>query len=182
MTEADLAAAFSAGDPAAVRAAYEQHSRLVYTIAIRSLGNAADAEDVTQHVFTEAWRTRDRFDATRGPLAAWLVGIARHAVARTLEGRTKARRAEQGVAVEVAGSERRVPDVAQAVADGVVVADAVADLGEPQSTMVSLAFYSDLTHAQIAERTGYPLGTVKSHIRRSLNRLRERLEVSDAAL
>jgi len=178
--EEELAHAFRSGETAAVRQVYDRWSPLVYTLALRSLRNEADAEDLTQHVFVEAWRTRSRFDPTRGALPAWIVGITRHAIADALTRRTRHRDGVAAVAAHAA--ETPVPDASDAVVRSVVVADAIATLGEPQGTIVSLAFYEDLTHHQIAERTGIPLGTVKSHIRRSLLRLRETWEVSDAAL
>ena len=173
--------AFRDGRPDAMRAVYTRWSPLVYTIALRSLGSVADAEDVTQQVFVSAWRGRERFDPERAPLASWLVGITRHVVADVHERRTRERRAQDAVTV-TAGEETVIGEEDPArVVDRVVVADAVAGLGDPQRQILALAFYDDLTHVQIAERVGLPLGTVKSHIKRSLQRLRARLEVGDEA-
>ncbi len=177
-TDERLAASFRAGDPHSVHDVYRRWSPLVYTIALRSLGSVPDAEDVTQQVFVAAWRGRSSFDPDRAPLASWLVGIARHAVADTHERRSRERRAQE--AVTVTTDPVADPGTAELV-DRVVVAEALAGLGEPQRQILSLAFYEDLTHAQIAERVGMPLGTVKSHIKRSLQRLRTRLEVADGA-
>lgn len=175
-----LAQSFRDGDPAAVREAYERWSPMVHTLALRALGDRSDAEDLTQHVFVEAWRTRERYDPERGPLPAWLVGITRFAIADALRRRSRVRAGAEASAAE----ESTAPpshDSMEDVVQRVVVTDAISDLGEPQGTIISLAFYDDLTHQQISERTGIPLGTVKSHIRRSLLRLRERWEVVDVA-
>ncbi|MFC4553846.1 RNA polymerase sigma factor [Georgenia faecalis] len=176
----EIEAAFRAGRPEAVRAAYERWSPLVYTIALRSLGSAPDAEDVTQQVFVDAWRSRARFDPDRAPLQAWLVGITRHAVADAYGRRTREQQVADAVAA-VRADPAPESNPARMVVDRVVVADAIDALGDPQRQILSLAFFEDLTHVQIAERVGLPLGTVKSHIARSLRRLRTRLEVGDAA-
>ncbi len=173
-----LAEDFAAGRPSAVHAVYRRWSPLVYTIALRSLGSVADAEDATQQVFVAAWRGRAGYDPTRAPLASWLVGITRHVVADVHARRGRERRAQDAATAALHEPAAEPEDPARVV-DRVVVADAVAGLGEPQRQILALAFYDDLTHAQIAERVGLPLGTVKSHIRRSLQRLRTRLEVAD---
>lgn len=173
--EAQLEQAFRDGDPEAVRAAYERWSSLVYGLALRALSDVTDAEDVTQQVFVSAWRGREGFDPGRGPLAAWIIGITRHRIADAFERRSRQRRAEAAAPRESAVS----PESATQVLDALVVAEAVATLSDQQRAVLSLAFYDQLTHTEIAESTGMPLGTVKSHIRRSLERLRSTLELRD---
>jgi RNA polymerase sigma-70 factor (ECF subfamily) len=175
---------FAGGEEAALGEAYERWSALVHTLALRSLGSRADAEDVTQQVFVAAWRGRHRYDPDRARLPAWLVGITRHTIADAHQVRTRVRRSEEAVTSQVAvgppsGSEER--PIAERVADRIVVEDELLRIADPARTILRLAFYEELSHAQIADRLDLPLGTVKSHIRRSLTRLRDRLEVDDVA-
>jgi RNA polymerase sigma factor (sigma-70 family) len=171
-----LVDAFRAGDDRALAGVYERWSSLVYTLALRSLGDVRDAEDVTQKVFVSAWRGRAGFDPERAAMGGWLVGITRHCIADAHEVRARMRRADEAHVLESAAA--AVDDTAE-VADRLMVADELERLEPVPRTIMRLAFFADLTHAQIADKTGLPLGTVKSHIRRSLSRLRTRLEVND---
>lgn len=171
-----LARRFVEGDERALAEIYGEWSSLVYSLALRSLGHATDAEDVTQKVFVSAWRGRERFDPERASISAWLVGITRNTVADAHQARTRERQlAEQAAAVAPIET---APSAEYELADRLLIADEIAQLDPVPRTVVHLAFYDDLTHTQIAERLDMPVGTVKSHIRRSLSRLRRRLEVS----
>jgi RNA polymerase sigma-70 factor (ECF subfamily) len=185
-SETDVGLRFAAGDEDALSAAYESWGSLVYTIALRSTGNAADAADLTQAVFVSAWQSRASFAPERGSLPAWLVTITRRRVADHFRRRS--------VTAEIPmdsppSADSRTSTIAgrpdadpAAVVDRVVVADELHRLGEPTQTILRLAFFADLSQQQIADRLSMPLGTVKSQTRRGLLRLRDRLESSHGPL
>jgi RNA polymerase sigma-70 factor (ECF subfamily) len=180
----DVGRRFAAGDEQALATAYERWAGQVHGMAVRAFGPGPDAEDVTQQTFVSAWTGRSRYRPDQGPLPAWLVGVARHKIADTWARRDKHRRETEAAMSEVQATPSGVGTAGfdSAVADRVLVLDELDRLGQPQRGIIELAFFEDLTHAQIAARTGLPLGTVKSHIRRTLERLRTRLEVDGAAL
>ncbi|MET8687224.1 sigma-70 family RNA polymerase sigma factor [Streptomyces sp. NPDC004732] len=173
--ENDLIAGFMAGDEDCLAAVYHRWGALVHGIARTSLGDACEADDVTQQVFIGAWRGRSGFCPDRGTLAGWLVGITRRKVADAL-----AARARRAALVDAGGSELAsgagTASPLDDVLDQVIVEHELSCLPEPQRQVLRLAFYGDLTQPQIAVLTGWPLGTVKSHARRGLLRLRHAFE------
>ncbi|MFI7387810.1 RNA polymerase sigma factor [Streptomyces sp. NPDC049813] len=150
---------------------YVRWAPLVRRLARRALGDGRDAEDLTQQVFLAAWRGRAGYRPELGSEAAWLTGITRHHIADALARRTRRTALLDGLAARCTV----VPEEMDAVLDRVLVTKELARLPVPQRTVLWLAFYEDLTQPQIADRTGWPLGTVKSHARRGMGRLRTRL-------
>ncbi|SEE19665.1 sigma-70 family RNA polymerase sigma factor [Streptomyces sp. TLI_105] len=162
------------GDEHCLAAAYRRWGRLVHTLAARALGDPREAEDVTQQVFVAAWRGRANFRPERGTLPAWLTGITRRKIADALTARTRRTElaATLGAALE---HEARTDGQPERVLDRMVVTEELARLPRVQRDVLELAYFADLTQTQIADRTGMPLGTVKSHARRGLQRMRHSL-------
>lgn len=177
--ESRLNERFIAGDESALAEIYRRWSPLVFTLALRSLGDRADAEDVTQRTFVSMWSSRAGYDPAKARLSTWLIAITRRRIADTHEARRKVRELQEQM--------ERMTDPHAAVTRGVdlsetlLVADEMRHLKPEAREVMRLAFYDDLTHDEIAHRLDMPLGTVKSHIRRSLSRMRARLEVVDVA-
>lgn len=173
-----VTALFVSGDDTGLRAVYERHGQLVYRIALTMLRSVPDAEDVTQATFVSAWRGRATFDRQSGSLAGWLVGIVRRRAIDQL--RVTSREHRTLAAVAVAAPRVESSPGADRVVERMLMVDELSRLPETQRRVLELAFYDGLTHVQIAAATGIPVGTVKSHLRRGLTRLRRRGEVDGA--
>jgi RNA polymerase sigma factor (sigma-70 family) len=169
-----LARAFVEGDDDALRRVYERHSTLVHSYCRKAVGPDL-ATDATQEVFVAAWRSRQRFDPRRGSLAGWLMGIARFKVVDQI----RARERNPLPSPDPPEPANRQPTDLDRIADRMLVHAALAQLPDRARAVLELAFLGDHTHAEIAEKTGIPLGTVKSDIRRGLTRLRAELEGFD---
>ena len=173
-----LGIAFACGD-ADLRAVYDRHGSLIFSMCRKALGETA-APEVTQDVFVSAWQARHQFDPERGALGAWLVGIAKRRIVDHVrrEQRHSSRRADGRDSQQIESlpaddhTEQRVDQIAHRME----VAQALATLPARPREMIGLAYVHGLTHQEIAERTGVPLGTIKSDIRRGLLALRDRLE------
>ncbi len=170
-----VAARLVGGDETALEEIFDRWSALVHTYALRALRDTHDAEDVTQQVFVAAWRSRHTLVPSRSALPAWLIGIARHKIADTRAARS--RDADRARAAAQVPEDHLVQESADSeIADRLVVRQAVDELPDPRRTIVFLAFWEGLSHAEIADTVGLPLGTVKSHVRRGLVKLHQQLE------
>jgi RNA polymerase sigma factor (sigma-70 family) len=175
--DAGLAAAFAGGGDDVLRTLYDRYGGLVYRIALGLLHSQTEAEEVTQATFVSAWRGRHTFDPNNGSLAGWLVGIARNRSIDRLRVFERDRLVRS--AVEMHADAPAPPSVTDRIVDRMVVADELGKLPQAQRRVLELAFFDDLTHTQISSLTGMPLGTVKSNLRRGLQRLRHRWEEVD---
>jgi RNA polymerase sigma-70 factor (ECF subfamily) len=161
--------AVKARDQGAMAQLYDRYSSIVYAVALRVLGDTGAAEDVLQEVFLQLWRNPGAFDSARGSLAAWLAVITRNRAIDALRKR-KTETDIEGVIVSVA------PDLASD-ADRTRVAAKIRGLLSampvPQRSALEMAYFEGLTHSEIADKTGEPLGTIKTRIRAGLLALRK---------
>jgi RNA polymerase sigma-70 factor (ECF subfamily) len=162
----------AAADQAALAALYDATNRLIYGMALRILGNPADAEEVTLDIYTQVWRSASNFDERRGSVAAWLMTMARsRAIDRLRSGANRSRREESlmeldGVATGQAPMHLGVEREVQA---------ALRALAPEQREAIELAYWYGYSHAELAARLGQPLGTVKTRIRMGMMKLRSQL-------
>lgn len=164
-----LVTAIRSGDQSAMAALYDRYSSIVYAVALRVLQDTAAAEDVLQDIFMQLWRNPGAFDASRGNMAAWLAVIARHRAIDAL----RRRRPENDIEDVVVSVE---PDFASD-ADRSRTMDKVRGVLHTmpalQRSALEMAYFEGLTHSEIAEKTGEPLGTIKTRIRTGLLSLRK---------
>ena len=148
---------------------YDRYSSLVYSVALRVLGDTGAAEDIMQNVFMQLWRNPASFDSRRGSLPAWLAVITRHRAIDQL----RKRRPESDLSdVTVSTSSDLASDTDRART--IEKARAVlATMPQAQRSDLEMAFFEGLTHSEIAAKTGEPLGTIKTRIRTGLTQLRQ---------
>lgn len=157
-------------DADALRLLYERHGRLVYSFALRITAEPGLAEECTQDVFLTLWRRADRYDSTRAALTTWLLAIARNRAIELV--RQHRRRPEARAEVEPTDEAPDTADLVAAADEAQIVAEALAELPDEQLDVVRLSYFDGLSHAEIAEVIGIPLGTVKGRMRLALSRLR----------
>jgi RNA polymerase sigma-70 factor, ECF subfamily len=161
---------------------YDRYSRLVYSLALHTLGDPVTAEEVTQDVFFRVWEKASTYRSDQAKVSTWLVSITRNRAIDML--RRRGIRAEgHSIAWEeqndasLARTNSRTPEeVASQAIQGQEIRDAIARLPADQQRVLALAFFSGLSHSEIAAQLGEPLGTVKTRIRMAMQKLRSWLE------
>jgi len=180
---ASIVLAIAEGDAGALAELYDATVSKVHALVRSIIRNVDDAEEVTCDVYTQAWQVAAQFDAQRGSVMAWLLMIAR---SRSLDALRRQRRRER--LIDDAAPTHDVADPRTSLAPddylnlfqlGTVVHSAMSALPPDRRALVGMAFFDDLSHAEIANHTGLPLGTVKSNLRRALHTLRDSLYARD---
>lgn len=169
--DAELLRRIAGHDTEALRALYDRYGTILFGLAARMLGDRQLAEDCVQEVFVTVWRSAARYDRARASVTTWLFAIARNKAVDAA--RWRSRRIADPLPEQWSAGE--APDAAEVAADAEhaeSVAAALAELPQPQLEVLSLAYFEELSHAEIAERLDLPLGTVKGRIRLALERLR----------
>lgn len=173
---ADLVKLAASGDEAAFSILYRRLAPALYGITFRMMNDAKEAEDVLQEGFTYIWRRANTYDPSRSSAYAWAVMIVRNKAIDKLRSRQRSERLREKMMSEAGFFGERDNSSAQkplSREQNAQVREALKQIAPEQRQAVELAFFSGLTHEQIAEQLGIPLGTIKARIRRGLLRLRD---------
>ena len=180
-----LLQAIARGQSAALGVLYDRYGRLVYSLAYQILNDGAVAEEITQEVFLQIWNKAGSFQSDLGKVSTWLTSVTRH---RAIDNLRRKRIRPEGHRVEWDTSEEAddpqwadPQNVAAQVENNIqslAIRQAIAQLPGDQQNALALAFFQGLSHQEIAEATGEPLGTVKTRIRLGMQKLRHLLEAS----
>jgi RNA polymerase sigma-70 factor, ECF subfamily len=157
------------GDESAMAALFDRYSKVVYSVALRVLRDPSSAEDVLQEIFMQIWRSPDGFVATRGSLGGWLAVVSRNRAIDAL----RRKRPTESVEEMTLASNYNLADEAERNSLMDKARGVIQLLPIEQRKTLEMAFFDGLTHSEIAEMTGDPLGTVKTRIRSALTSLRK---------
>jgi RNA polymerase sigma-70 factor (ECF subfamily) len=167
--DAALLALVQKGDERGMAALFDRYSKVVYSVALRVLRDPSSAEDILQEVFMQIWRNTDSFVATRGSLGGWLAVVARNRAIDTL----RRKKPTDQVDDMALASNYNLANEAERNNLMEKARSAIHKLPTEQRKTLEMAFFDGLTHSEIAEMTGDPLGTVKTRIRSALTTLRK---------
>jgi RNA polymerase sigma-70 factor, ECF subfamily len=178
LADEDLMPLVERKDPAAFELVYDRHGGAAYSLAYRIVGDRGTAEDVTQEAFLSLWRSGAKYDRTRGSVRTWMLGVVRNRAIDAL--RRQATRAptvelelerlpDRGPTAELTDTEAVRREAAREVRGALTV------LPADQLKVIELAYFGGLTHSEIAEALGMPLGTVKGRMRLAMEKIRATL-------
>jgi RNA polymerase sigma-70 factor (ECF subfamily) len=164
-------------DPGAFEVFYDRHGGVAYSLAYRIVGERGAAEDVTQEAFISIWRSGARYDAARGSVRTWMLGIVHHRAIDALrrstvhEGR---RTSDEGLEERLEAPQRTEVEAARRE-EASIVREAIDTLPAEQCQVIELAYFGGFSQSEIAELLNTPIGTVKGRMRLGLEKLRNAL-------
>jgi RNA polymerase sigma-70 factor (ECF subfamily) len=176
VTDLELLNRMRLGDESALERLYARYGSLVYTLAMRIVGDPELACEVLQDTFIRSWDGRETYDAQRGRVPWWLMGIARNRAVDLLRSRShqaRLREQERTAADSRAMSRAGVEELSDAVALRTAVVNALQNLSPGQRQAIELAYYGGRTQVEVAQELGEPLGTIKSRTREAMDKLRQ---------
>jgi RNA polymerase sigma-70 factor, ECF subfamily len=178
LADEEVMALVQEGSTRAFELVYDRHGGPAFSLAYRMVPNRAAAEDITQEAFLSIWRSRQRYDATRGSVRTWVLGIVHNraidALRRNLSHDRK-RASAEGLEERKEAPERTEIEVAR-LQEARNVREALEALPEEQARVLQLAYFGGFSHSQIADMLEMPIGTVKGRMRLGLEKLRRSLE------
>jgi len=175
--DGELAEGLRRRDPLAMEVLYERLNRQAFGLAYRILGDGPSAEDVVQEALLTVWRQADRIDAARGRVNSFVMTLVHHKAIDAL--RVKRGQQARQVSVDFASVEKADADFSERVLESIAggeVREAMSELPEDQRRPIEMAYFEGLTHIEIADALGLPLGTVKSRLRLGLEKMRAALK------
>src|SRR3954467_10051617 len=180
LADEDLMDLVRTTDPKAFEVVYERHSRAAFSLAYRMVGTRNAAEDVVQEAFLSLWRSGARYDARRGSVRTWVLGIVHNRAIDSLRRSTvhdRRRASDEGIEERFESPDRTEVEVARR-GEARSVRAIIDELPEEQGRVIQLAYYGGFTHTEIAEMLETPIGTVKGRMRLGLEKMRVRLQAS----
>jgi RNA polymerase sigma-70 factor (ECF subfamily) len=177
--DVELLRRIAGGDRAAFASFYDQYSGLLFSIAVKVLNDAKEAEDVLQEVFMQIWDKASAYDPLLGKPTSWAVTLTRNkAIDRIRAAQRRSKLIEQAT-VEASVAPNNYPSANEKLhgkENAQMIRSVVAELPPDQRRAIEMAFFSGLTQDEISKKLQEPLGTIKARIRRGMLKLREKLE------
>ena len=177
-SEVQLFARLRKADSTALEQLYDRHARYAMAVAYRIVGNREEAEEVVQDVFFKLWKSKLGYDPERGRFTTWLFGICRNRAIDSLRHRQRRPLLDSRISSEDAAHPADSENLLSEKERRTRVQSALSKLPGPQRMAIELSFYRGMTHREIADEIGEPLGTVKSRIHGGMAKLRESLVAS----
>ena len=172
---AALVRSVAAGDELALHGLYERSHRVVFTLIVRITANRETAEELTLDVFHDVWRRAASYDAANGTVLGWIMNQARSRAIDRVRFESRKKRVDPQTSDSLQETAADSHDVLALKQQGEALRGALAVLTQDERQAIEAAFFSELTHAEVAVLLKQPLGTIKTRIRSGLHKLRHAL-------